>query len=136
MSPGLFGLRFGLGRGFRHTDIPAQFRKGHPAAMDRGDGGHIQTQPLDVFIEIDVVRVRRGRRRRIGRHRRPGIRFGEDLLVGEIDHQETVGMAAALEGIDLDRTLAVGEDELVGDGFEHGRLASGFRVRGLAQAAS
>ena len=104
--------------------------------MQSGDLAHVEFEPIDVLIQVHRERIRRCGRRRIGGSRCVRIDFDQDLRGRQIHHGERVVVAAALNWIDLDCPLPVGQRVFVGECLEDRRFLRLFesigneRVRG------
>ena len=71
----------------------------HRAVQGR-DPLHAEPEALDVLVQVHPERARRGRARR---RRRPGVALDEEAGLGQEHHREGVVVAAAGDGVDLDR---------------------------------
>jgi hypothetical protein len=95
--------------------------------VQRNDIVYLETQPVNVLDQIRGERRSRTRVR-IHRGRIVGIGLDQQLLGGQIDHQQRLGVRAALDVVDLDGSRAVAQHALRGDALDGGG-AHGARER-------
>ena len=88
----------------------------HHPAVGRQELLHIQLQPFDVRLEIQVAGVDHvdGRRQRHARRgRRKGIGLVEQLLFRQVDQQEPRIVPIALAQVEFQTAAAVRQDVLI-----------------------
>src|SRR2546425_198478 len=95
----------------------------HDATVQRKHLLDVELLRLEVLDQVDAVRVRvrRTRRRRVRRQRRVGVGLDEDLLLGQIDHDQSVVVEVARDVTDLHRARAIGQ---------HSPIAHALDLRG------